>query len=67
MPPLPAPTIREPAKQRCAVAHAWLSAGVYAKLEIAAASRGTHPDKLAAFIIENVLRGAEHNGFLEIS
>lgn len=64
---LPEPAFRESPKARCAVAHAWLSAGVYAKLELAAASRGTHPDKLAAFIIENVLRGAEHNGFLEIS
>jgi hypothetical protein len=47
------PPTRTPVRTR--VAHAWISAEVYARLEREAALRHCHPDQLAAAIVDSVL------------
>jgi hypothetical protein len=39
----------------CRVAYPWLTAGMYALLELEAARRGSHPDRLAADLINHML------------
>lgn len=48
------PTVERP--ERCRVAHAWLNDELYELLELEAARRGTHPDRLAAYIVGITVR-----------
>jgi hypothetical protein len=46
---------------RNCVAHAWLTSPVHKMLELEAAGRGKHPDRLAAEILNSVLL----NGYVD--
>ena len=46
---------------RTSVAHAWLTSPVHRMLELEAAGRGKHPDRLAAEILNSVLL----NGYVD--
>jgi hypothetical protein len=60
---LPADSERAPrlSAPRNAVTHAWLTSPVHKMLELEAAGRGKHPDRLAAEIINSVLL----NGYVD--
>lgn len=58
----PADVQRSPA--RCRVAHAWMTEDDYLEIEILAAERGEHPDRLAAQILHGVLTRSSNPGKL---
>lgn len=57
----PAAAAPQMSSPRNCVAHAWLTSPVHKMLELEAAGRGKHPDRLAAEILNSVLL----NGYVD--